>query len=173
MDGADAVMLSAETSVGAFPVDAIRYMRKTILEVETNTNAPYFKGVRPSSESETFFSDEICFTAVKVSDHLKADAIVGMTFSGYSAYKISSFRPKASIFIFTTNPRLVNTLSLVWGVRGFLYREFESTDDSMQDVNDNLLKGGFVKPGQIVINTASMPISQRSRVNTIKVSEII
>jgi pyruvate kinase len=173
MDGADAVMLSAETSVGAFPVNAISYMRKTILEVETNTNAPYFKGVRPSSESETFFSDEICFTAVKVSDHLKADAIVGMTFSGYSAYKISSFRPKASIFIFTTNPRLVNTLSLVWGVRGFLYREFESTDDSMQDVNDNLLKGGFVKPGQIVINTASMPISQRSRVNTIKVSEII
>jgi pyruvate kinase len=172
MDGADAVMLSAETSVGAFPVNAISYMRKTILEVETNTNAPYFKGVKPSSESETFFSDEICFTAVKVSDHLKADAIVGMTFSGYSAYKISSFRPKASIFIFTTNPRLVNTLSLVWGVRGFLYREFESTDDSMQDVNDNLLKGGFIKPGQLVINTASMPISQRSRVNTIKVSEI-
>jgi pyruvate kinase len=172
MDGADAVMLSAETSVGAFPVDAIRYMRKTILEVETNTNAPYFKGVKPSAESETFFSDEICFTAVKVSDHLKADAIVGMTFSGYSAYKISSFRPKASIFIFTTNPRLVNTLSLVWGVRGFLYREFESTDDSMQDVNDNLLKGGFIKPGQVVINTASMPISERSRVNTIKVSEI-
>lgn len=172
MDGADAVMLSAETSVGAFPVDAIRYMQKTILEVETNTNAPYFKGVKPKADSETFFSDEICFTAVKVSDHLKAHAIVGMTFSGYSAYKISSFRPKASIFIFTTNPRLVNTLSLVWGVRGFLYREFESTDDSMQDVNDNLLKGGFIKPGQLVINTASMPITQRSRVNTIKVSEI-
>jgi pyruvate kinase len=172
MDGADAVMLSAETSVGAFPVDAIRYMQKTILEVEMNTNAPYFKGVRPNADSETFFSDEICFTAVKVSDHLKAHAIVGMTFSGYSAYKISSFRPKANIFIFTTNPRLVNTLSLVWGVRGFLYREFESTDDSMQDVNDNLLKDGFIKPGQLVINTASMPISQRSRVNTLKVSEI-
>jgi len=94
------------------------------------------------------------------------------TFSGYSAYKISSFRPKASIFIFTTNPRLVNTLSLVWGVRGFLYREFESTDDSMQDVNNNLLKGGYIQKGQLVINTASMPIIERNRVNTIKISEI-
>lgn len=172
MDGADAVMLSAETSVGAYPVNAISYMRRTIMEVETGTNAPYFKDNRPKPESETFFSDELCFTAVRVSDHLKASAIVGMTFSGYSAYKISSFRPKASIFIFTTNPRLVNTLSLVWGVRGFLYREFESTDDSMQDVNNNLLKGGYIKPGQIVINTASMPIIERHRVNTIKISEI-
>jgi pyruvate kinase len=172
MDGADAVMLSAETSVGAYPVNAISYMRRTIMEVETNTNAPYFKGAKPSESSETFISDEICFTAVRVSDHLKASAIVGMTFSGYSAYKNSSFRPKASIFIFTTNPRLVNTLSLVWGVRGFLYREFESTDDSMQDVNSFLLKNNFVKTGQLVINTASMPIIQRNRVNTIKISEI-
>jgi pyruvate kinase len=172
MDGADAVMLSAETSVGAYPVNAISYMRRTIMEVETGTNAPYFKGTRPTEDSETFLSDEICFTAVRVSDHLKASAIVGMTFSGYSAYKISSFRPKASIFIFTTNPRLVNTLSLVWGVRGFLYREFESTDDSMQDVNNNLLKGGYIQKGQLVINTASMPIIERNRVNTIKISEI-
>ena len=172
MDGADAVMLSAETSVGAYPVNAISYMRRTIMEVETGTNAPYFKGTRPKENSETFLSDEICFTAVRVSDHLKASAIVGMTFSGYSAYKISSFRPKASIFIFTTNPRLVNTLSLVWGVRGFLYREFESTDDSMQDVNNNLLKGGYIQKGQLVINTASMPIIERNRVNTIKISEI-
>jgi len=172
MDGADAVMLSAETSVGKYPVDAINYMRKTIAEVEQKTNAPYFKGVRPDASSPTFISDEILFTAVRISDHLKAHAVVGMTFSGYSAYRLAAYRPKAPIFIFTTNPRLINTLSLVWGVRGFLYRGFESTDASLNDINQQLVDMGFVKPGQLVINTASMPITERSRTNAVKITEI-
>lgn len=171
MDGADAVMLSAETSVGAFPILAIRHMRNTVAEAE-KTNAPFFKGKRPSEESPTFLSDEICFTAVRISDHLKASAIVSMTFSGYTAYKISSFRPKALICIFTGNTRLINTLNLVWGVRAFYYKSFESTDESIQDVNNMLKNMGLVKPGELVINTASMPILERTRTNTIKISEI-
>jgi len=172
MDGADAVMLSAETSVGSFPLKAIEYMQKTIYHVENTTNAPYFKGVRPEASSATFLSDEILFTAVRISDHLNANAIVGMTFSGYSAYKLASYRPKAPVFIFTTNARLLNTLSLIWGVRGYLYSGFESTDHSIQDINQTLLEKGLVKPGDILINTASMPITERSRTNTIKISEI-
>jgi pyruvate kinase len=172
MDGADAVMLSAETSVGAYPIQCVRAMQKTIAQVEQKTNAPYFKGKRPDENSPTFLSDEILFTAVRISDHLKAAAVVGMTFSGYSAYRLAAYRPKAPIFIFTTNPRLLNTLSLVWGVRGFLYRGFESTDHSIQEVNDSLQKLGYVKPGDLVINTASMPITERSRTNAVKISEI-
>lgn len=172
MDGADAVMLSAETSVGAHPVEAIKYMQRTIAEVENHTNAPYFKGMRPGPDSDTLHADEICFTAVRISDHLKAKAIVGMTFSGYAAYKIASYRPKAYIFVFTTNERLINTLSLVWGVRGFLYDKFLSTDDTVLDVNNELLKKGFLNKGDVVINTASMPITERSRTNTVKISEI-
>lgn len=172
MDGADAVMLSAETSVGAFPAQCVRAMQKTIAQVEQKTNAPYFKGKRPDEHSPTFISDEILFTAVRISDHLKAAAVIGMTFSGYSAYRLSSYRPKAPIFIFTTNPRLLKTMSLVWGVRGFLYRGFESTDQSIQDINDQLAQMGYVKSGDIVINTASMPITDRSRTNAVKISEI-
>ncbi|MCF8254975.1 MAG: pyruvate kinase [Bacteroidia bacterium] len=172
MDGADAVMLSAETSVGAFPQLCVRAMQKTIAQVEQKTNAPYFKGKRPDDNSPTFISDEILFTAVRISDHLKASAVVGMTFSGYSAYRLSSYRPKSPIFIFTTNPRLLKTMSLVWGVRGFLYRGFDSTDSSIQDVNDQLKEMGLVKSGDIVINTASMPIINRSRTNAVKISEI-
>lgn len=172
MDGADAVMLSAETSVGAFPVNAITYMQKTIMEVEEKTNAPYFKGKRPDAHSATFLSDEILFTAVRISDHLKANAVVGMTFSGYSAYRLAAYRPKAPIFVFTTNPRLLNTLSLVWGVRGFLYRGFESTDASINDINQQLVDMGYVKHGDLVINTASMPITERSRTNAVKITEI-
>ena len=171
MDGADAVMLSAETSVGAFPVLAIRHMQRTVAEAE-KTNAPFFKGTRPTEESPTFLSDEICFTAVRISDHLKAAAVVSMTFSGYTAYKISSFRPKAAIYIFTGNTRLINTLDLVWGVRAFYYKSFESTDQSIQDVNDILKERGLVEVGDIVINTASMPIHERTRTNAIKISEI-
>ena len=171
MDGADAVMLSAETSVGAFPILAIKHMQRTIAEAE-KTNAPFFKGKRPTDDSPTFLSDEICFTAVRISDHLKASAIVSMTFSGYTAYKISSFRPKAAIYIFTGNQRLLNTLSLVWGVRAFYYKNFESTDQSIQDVNDILKEKGLIKAGELVINTASMPIKDRPRTNAVRVSEI-
>ncbi len=63
-------------------------------------------------------------------------------------------------------------MSLVWGVRGFLYRGFESTDQSIQDINDQLAQMGYVKSGDIVINTASMPITDRSRTNAVKISEI-
>ncbi len=171
MDGADAVMLSAETSVGAFPVLAVHSMQLIIAEAE-KTNAPYFKGKRPAQDSNSFLSDEICFTAVRISDHLGANAIVSMTFSGYTAYKISSFRPKAMIYIFTGNTRLLTTLNLVWGVRTFYYKGFESTDQSIQEVNDMLKEKGFIKIGDLVINTASMPIIDRPRTNAIKISEI-
>ncbi len=171
MDGADAVMLSAETSVGAYPRLAVRHMASTIAEAE-KTNAPFFKGVRPSADSPTFLSDEICFTAVRISDHLKAAAIVSMTFSGYTAYKISSFRPKAPVYIFTGNTRLLNTLNLVWGVRAFYYKNFESTDQSIQDVNNVLKTRGLIKTGDLVINTASLPIKNRPRTNAVKISEI-
>ncbi|MDZ4667139.1 MAG: pyruvate kinase [bacterium] len=172
MDGADAVMLSAETSVGAFPNLCVRAMQKTIAQVEQKTNAPYFKGKRPDEKSPSFISDEILFTAVRISDHMKAAAVVGMTFSGYSAYRLAAYRPRAAIFIFTTNPRLLKTLSLVWGVRGFIYRGFESTDNSIQDINDQLQEMGYLKSGDLVINTASMPITNRSRTNAVKISEI-
>jgi pyruvate kinase len=171
MDGADAVMLSAETSVGAYPILAVRNMQQTVAEAE-KTNAPYYKGKRPDEHSPSFLSDEICFTAVRISDHVKAEAIVSMTFSGYTAYKISSFRPKANIYIFTSNIRLINTLSLVWGVRAFYYKGFDSTDQSIQEVNNALKEKGLVKTNDIVINTASMPIKERSRTNAIKITEI-
>lgn len=171
MDGADAVMLSAETSVGAYPVLAVRNMQQTVAEAE-KTNAPFFKGKRPDEKSATFLSDEICFTAVRISDHVKAEAIVGMTFSGYTAYKVSSYRPKAAIYIFTSNVRLINTLSLVWGVRAFYYKGFDSTDQSIQEVNQLLKEKALVKPKDLVINTASMPIKERARTNAIKITEI-
>lgn len=169
IDGADAVMLSAETSVGLHPIKVVETMEKIIRDVEKDRRV-YFKGNKPTSTSDTFISDEICFTAVRMSDHLKAKSIVGMTRSGYSAMEISSYRPKANIYIFTNNKPLLKAMSLVWGVRGFFYDEYVSTDQTFTDVIDTLKNNGLVSKDDIVIHTASMPIMKKSMANSIKIS---
>jgi pyruvate kinase len=169
IDGADAVMLSAETSVGAFPIKVVETMEKIVRDVEKDRRV-YYKGTKPTAESDTFVSDEICFTAVRMSDHLKAKSIVGMTRSGYSALEISSYRPKADIYIFTNNEVLLKAMSLVWGVRGFYYNDYISTDQTFTDVIEVLKKNQLVKDGDIVVHTASMPIHKKSMANSIKIS---
>ena len=172
MDGADAVMLSAETSVGKYPLKAVEAMQRIVKLVEEKTNAPYYKGKKPENDSSTFLSDEVCFTAVRMSDHLNATDITGMTQSGYTGFKIAGFRPRAHIYIFTANKRLLNRMALVWGVRSFYYDKLVSTDETFNDVNDVLLKAGFVTKDEIVINTASMTIHNKARTNALKVTVI-
>lgn len=171
LDGADAVMLSAETSIGKFPLKTIQVVEKIINEIETSL-IPYYKGKKPEKTSSTFISDEICFTAVRMSEHLKAKSIVGMTHSGYTAKKISSFRPNCDIFILTSNRPVLKTLNLVWGVRGFYYDHEESTDKTISDALSFLKTKKYVKKGDIVISCSSMPLALKQRTNTIKVSEI-
>jgi pyruvate kinase len=171
MDGADAVMLSAETSVGKYPLKVIEMMTKIITVVETQSQV-YYKGIRPVPESPSFYSDELCFTAVRVSDHLNAKAIIGMTYIGYTAFKVAAFRPKASIFIFTSNKLLMSTLSLVWGVRCFFYDKKVSTDETFHDVSEILKKAKLIQPKDVVIHLASMPITGTSRTNTMKITVV-
>lgn len=169
LDGADAVMLSAETGVGKYPVRVVEVMSSIITDVEKDKRV-YYKGKKPNNTSPSFASDEVCFTAVRMSDHLEAEAIIAMTRSGYTGFRVASYRPQANVFIFTDNFNLLTRLSLVWGVRGFYYDEYVSTDQTFQDVTDVLKKEGIVKPGDCVINCASMPIHKKQRTNTIKVT---
>jgi pyruvate kinase len=169
LDGADALMLSAETSVGKYPLRVIEVMSSIVADIETDRRT-YYKGVKPTQDSPSFASDEICFTAVRMSDHLNAKAIVAMTKSGFTGFRVASYRPEANVFIFTDNKHLLATLNLVWGVRGFYYDKFVSTDDTFQDVVDILKAEGMVQQGEYVINCASMPIHKKQRTNTIKVT---
>ncbi len=171
LDGADAVMLSAETSVGKYPVKVVETMGKIITDVEEDRRV-YYKGKKPSHASPTFASDEICFTAVRISDHLKATAIVAMTHSGFTGFKVASYRPEANIYIYTSNRPLLNALSLLWGTRGFYYDSFVSTDQTFEDVIENLKSQGLAKKGDYIIHCASMPIQKMMRTNTIKVSVV-
>ncbi|WP_299586567.1 pyruvate kinase [Mucilaginibacter sp.] len=173
LDGADAVMLSGETSVGEFPVIVIETMAKIIRNVEDlgypfNTD----KAANTDTKSVDYLSDAVCGSAVYLAEHTNALGIVSMTTSGYTAFEISSYRPKAGTYIFTANKHLLNALSLLWGVRTFYYDKEESTDQTISDVNNMLKAANLVQEGDVVINTASVPISKRAKTNMLKVTVI-
>lgn len=171
MDGADAVMLSAETSVGKYPVKVIEMMRKIITQVE-ELDTIYYKEHTPQIKTITYITDSICYNACSLAHHAGASALISMTNSGYTAFKLSSHRPKAPILIFTDNSSLLTTLSLVWGVRGYYYDKYESTDQTINDLKEIIKREGVVKNDDLVINIASMPMKEKGRTNMMKLSYI-
>lgn len=171
LDGADAVMLSGETSVGEFPEIVIETMAKIITHVES-TSYPYYSLKSSTSPNSTIIPDAICGSSIFLAEKTNASAIAVMTASGYTAFEISSYRPNANIYVFTGHKNLLRQLSLVWGVSTFIYKKYESTDGTIQDVNDLLKELHLVEPGEIVINTASTPLHQKGKTNTIRVSEV-
>jgi pyruvate kinase len=171
LDGADAVMLSAETASGKFPVRVVEYMERIIREAEKH-DMPQRKRPIPHVKKRTFLSDVICFNAARSAEEVDAKAIVGMTSSGYTAFMVSSYRPNKQIFIFSNRTQMLATLNLVWGVRCFYYDRFTTTDETFQDVNEILKREGKLAPGDVVINTGSMPIQERRRTNMMKISVV-
>jgi pyruvate kinase len=170
-DGADAVMLSGETSVGKFPVKVVEYMRKVIASVEEK-GFQYYLQHKPDKTSATFISDSVCYNACTMASQVNAQAIVGMSRSGYTAFKVASQRPQAGIFIFTDHQSLLTALSLVWGVRGFFYNETASTDETIVHLQDMLKEKKYLQTGDIIINLASIPLSEQTRTNMIKLGVV-
>lgn len=171
LDGADAIMLSGETSVGKNPAKVVQTIAKIIDRTEQEDEI-YNKHHLPNKNSKSFLSDAICFNACKIADDVNATAINGMTYSGYTAFMLASNRPKAAIHIFTSNKNLLNTLGLVWGVDVYYYDKFVSTDESIDDIIEILKNENLVKSEDIVVSTASMPIRGRGRTNMVKISQI-
>ncbi len=170
-DGADAVMLSAETSVGAYPIQVVETMRRIISMVE-NEESIYYHMHPPEKGSDTFISDSICHTACVMAEQAGAKGIIAMTHSGYTAFKISGHRPKAGIFIFTDNRPILNTLSLVWGVRGFYYDKYVSTDETIMDIKKYLKENGYLEASDIAVHVASIPMSDKGRANMVKLNKV-
>jgi pyruvate kinase len=172
LDGTDAVMLSAETSVGKYPIQVVKSMSKIILHMEDHDILYSNDHVSVSTEEERMISDAICEASTVLAKQTRAKAIVTMTHSGYTAIQISSYRPKAHIFVFTSNRSLLAKLSLVWGVSGFFYDKMVSTDHTIADIKYILKTEGKMKEGDLVINIASMPISEQGMTNMLKLSRI-
>ncbi|UTW68094.1 pyruvate kinase [bacterium SCSIO 12643] len=171
MDGADAVMLSGETSVGEHPVDVIKVMTRIIKQTET-FDGIYNADFQPLINTKRYISDNICFGALDLAEKVSAKAIVTMTFSGYTALKVSSFRPKAGVYVFTGNRRLLKMMSLVWGTRTFFYDKFVSTDETIEDIKAKLRATGQLEEDDLVVNIASMPIKSKGMSNMIRLSYI-
>jgi pyruvate kinase len=174
LEGADAVMLSGETAAGNHPALVVETMRKIILQVE-QTEYRYNRenDLMPQAHSPSFLSDAICYNACKIARDVNADALIGMTQSGYTGFMLSSFRPKSPLFVFSKEKSLINQLSLSWGVRAFYYDEEESVDGIITDEINILKERGFLQPGNIVINTGSTPVSLHLPTNMIKVTQVV
>ncbi|RXK86697.1 pyruvate kinase [Filimonas effusa] len=173
LEGADAVMLSAETATGKHPALVVETMRKIIIEVEkTEYRYNREEDLKPQPHSPSFLSDALCYNACKIAKDVSADALIGMTQSGYTAFTLSAYRPKSPLYIFTKQRSLVNQLSLSWGVRAFYYDEEESLDDIVFDQINILKERGFISNGDIVINTGSTPISLHLPTNVLKVTKV-
>ena len=171
LDGADAVMLSGETSVGQYPVEVVQAMAKIIVSSESVSEKA--KGAkRPKLNDERLVNKTLCYHGVRVADQIDARAICAMTFSGYSARLVSSHRPQAAIYAFTAKRSILNKLSLHWGLKGFFYDGMQSTDETFKEISQALKVGGLVDKGDFIVQLASMPIEARGTTNTLRVSEV-
>jgi pyruvate kinase len=173
LEGADAVMLSGETATGNHPNLVVETMRKIIMEVErTEYRYDREESLQPQPHSPSFHSDAVCYNACKLASDVDADALIGMTQSGYTGFMLSSYRPKAPLYIFTKERSLVNQLSLSWGVRAFYYAEEHSLDDIILDQIDILKERAFLKTGDVVVNTGSTPVHLHLPTNVVKITKV-
>ena len=171
MDGADAVMLSGETSVGKYPVQVIKQMANILKNVE---DSPLIKvpQLPPHIRTNRYITKAICYHAANMANEINAKAISTLTNSGYTAFQISAWRPSAHILVFTSNKRILTRLSLLWGVKAFYYDKFVSTDQTIEDVNAIACKKGYLDVGDMLISLAAMPMKDKGMVNTLRVTEI-
>lgn len=171
MDGADAVMLSGETSVGDYPTEVINAMRSIIVSVEDSELIEgYVQGV--NCINDRYISKAVCSNAAKLADEIEASAITTLTNSGYTAFQISARRPKSNILAFSDNPRILAQLNLLWGVKAQFYDRMVSTDETVEDLNRMTLERDYAKKGDFVINLTSMPVHDKGMVNTLRVSQL-
>ncbi|MEI8280062.1 MAG: pyruvate kinase [Bacteroidota bacterium] len=171
LEGADAVMLSGETAMGKYPELVIKTMVSIIEEVEKE-ELVYNKNLVPQPHSPSFLSDALCYNACEMAADVKANAVIGMTQSGYTGFMLSSFRPRSPLFIFTKTQTLVNQLSLSWGVQAFYYDKEESMDKIIADQINILKAKDLLHTGDVIINTGSTPVHQHLPTNTIKITRV-
>jgi len=171
MDGADAVMLSGETSVGKYPVEVINSMSDILISVE-NSDLIDVPQSPPKIRTKRFITKSICYHAAHLANDIDAKAICTLTNSGYTGFQISAWRPKSHVLVFTSNKKILNQLNLLWGVKTFYYNNLKSTDKTVEEINQIALEKGFVEKEDYVVNLAAMPIKSKGMVNTLRISTI-
>jgi len=172
MDGADALMLSGETSVGKFPAETVETMQKIISEVEQYEGI-YHKNQKPVIKNNPrFISDSIIYSGCNVAREANAKAIVSVASSGYSTAKISSQRPRATIFGFANETSILRRLNLLWGVKPVYFDRYINTDQTITDLKEELKQKGLAQPGDLLVHISNMPINQPGKSNMLKLGYV-
>ncbi len=171
MDGADAVMLSGETSVGKFPIEVINQMRRIIVSVEDSPRITVPQKP-PHIRTNRYITKSVCYHAAHLANDVEAKAIQTLTNSGYTAFQISAWRPNANILAYTSNKRILSRLNLLWGVKAFFYDKMESTDQTIKDLEAIALEEGYVEKNDLIVTLSSMPVAEKGMVNTLRLTEI-
>lgn len=171
IDGADCIMLSAETSVGKYPCQVVKKVGEIIIGVEGAQPIKH-KFSLPKIKSKRIITKTICRHAALIANEIHAAAVCTLTHSGYTGWQISSWRPNCLVIVFTSNKRILSQLNLLWGVKSIYYNKFQSTDKTVEDVNHLAINNRYVKKGDIVVNLASMPIKDKGQVNTLRISQL-
>ncbi|MDO5616161.1 MAG: pyruvate kinase [Cruoricaptor ignavus] len=175
LDGADAVMLSGETSVGKYPVEVVKNMTKIVKNIE---NTHFYRAKNAPIEKEfnciddRFITNRICLAAVRIAKTTAVEAIVTLTHSGYTAFQISAHRPNSHIIIFSSNKRIIPMLNLLWGVRAYYYDNKTSTDETIIEVNQITKDLGYVEDNDFVINLNATPAEDSGKTNTLRLTTI-
>jgi len=172
MDGGDAVMLSGETSVGKYPLEAVRMMNRIILRAETDR--PH--GVRDLDICTAAVTDRheaLGEAACMLAQHMRAAAIVVVTRSGQTARVLARYRPAPPIVAVAADEKTLRLLSLVWGVHGFVIADLDvDSDKALLRIQEKCIEGGWVIPGEYVVLLAGQPFLARGSTNFIKVEKI-
>ena len=171
LDGADAVMLSAETSAGKYPVEAVKAMRQIIYWTENN-GFEYNREALPSIDNKTFLADSICLNACRMASQSNAKAIVVFTYSGHTALQIASYRPEAEVFVFTSNQLIVRKMALIWGTHAYYSTDIDTVDYAIEQSIVNLKKRGYIKEGDVIVHVGSTPFERKGKTNMIKLSQV-
>jgi len=175
LDGADAVMLSGETSVGKYPVDVVKNMAKIVKNIE---QTHFYRSKNSPIEhefdciDERFITNRICLAAVRIAKTTNVAAIITLTYSGYTAFQVSAHRPNSNIVVFSSNKRVITMLNLLWGVRAFYYDMHKSTDQTIIQVNTLAHTHGFVEANDFVINLNATPAYEEGKTNTLRLTTI-
>ncbi len=168
LDGADAVMLSGETAVGRYPVDAVVMMGK--IARATEAHFPYGTRLRDAVDARAVtITDAISQATCEIAQELGVKAIIASTRSGHTARMVSKYRPRTPILAPTPDPKVAARLALVWGVEPLLVPQFDTTDEMMAQAVDAAKRRGLVRAGDVVVITAGVPIGGVGRTNMLKV----
>ncbi len=169
LDGSDALMLSAETASGKYPVRSVQTMHDVIMEVERTIQHYYHLNLNAEFLSiAEGIAASACLTALK----LDAKAIICLTTSGKTARLIASYRPKAQIFAATHNMEVLNKLELIWGIHTLTVDPYESSEGALNQIEAILLGFNLVQPGDKIIMTLGIPVPDRGKTNSLRVHTV-